>query len=46
MTDEDITAKFRRNAKDVLTDGAAERVTQMVFGLDDLSDINELTQLW
>jgi hypothetical protein len=46
MTDEDIIAKFRRNAKDILTDERAERVTQMVFGLEDLSAINDLTQLW
>jgi 2-methylcitrate dehydratase PrpD len=46
MTDEDIVAKFRRNAKDVLPDETAERVTRMVFGLEDLGDINELTRLW
>lgn len=44
MTDEDLIAKFKSNSGLLLSDRQMERATEMILNLEDLEDINGLTE--
>lgn len=43
MTDAQLAAKFRNNTADILTSADADHVVDLVFSIEDLSDVRTLT---
>ncbi len=44
MTDEEVIAKFKRQATGIVSEATAERIVQMSLGLDELDDIAPLLE--
>lgn len=44
MTDDEVVAKFRRQADEVVTSATAERLIELVFNLDRLEDVAPLLE--
>jgi hypothetical protein len=45
MSDEELQEKFRRNSYDVIDKAKIEKVIDMVFHIEDVSDITDLALL-
>jgi 2-methylcitrate dehydratase PrpD len=43
MTDEELSDKFRNNAQSILTPDRIEKIVRIIFGLDTIQDVRELT---
>ena len=44
MTDEEVVAKFRRQAAAVVSSGTAQRIVDLAFSLDELDDVGPLLE--
>ena len=44
MSDDEVIAKFRRQAAGVISDAAAQRIVELSFALDSLADVAPLVE--